>query len=204
MTDDPTIDSPAGEARSPEPVLKPSKVTRARVTASGTATGARPRAATTKPAATPEPRPEPDRPTTVSIVQGGIERATADAIDIHQGGIGRATAKDIAVSSGGIGYAHGERVSVEMGGIGLVHAPGEARLTQGGAGLVVARDVTIDQSLISTLVADRVTIRQPSAVLVLIARQVDGTVRPLLDWRGAIVAGAVAGVLIGLIRRGRR
>ncbi len=142
--------------------------------------------------------------TSVSVTQGGIGRADATTIDVHQGGIGRATATDIAVSSGGIGLAQGQRVSVEMGGVGVALG-GEVRVTQAAAGYVVARrDVTVDQSLVSTLIGDHVTIRQPSAVLVLIARQVDGSVRPLLDWRGALAAGAVAGIVMGLFRMGRR
>jgi hypothetical protein len=142
--------------------------------------------------------------TTVTVTQGGIGSADARTIDVKQGGIGRASATDIAVSGGGIGFARGERVSVEMGAVGAAFGD-EIRVTQSAAGYVVAQgEATVDQSLVSTLIADRVTIRQPSAVLVLIARQVDGTVRPLLDWRGAIAAGAVAGLVIGLLRRGRR
>jgi hypothetical protein len=142
--------------------------------------------------------------TTVSVTQGGIGSADARTIDVRQGGIGRASATDIAVSAGSIGFARGERVSIEMGAVGAAVGD-DIRVTQSMAGFVAAQgDATVDQSLISTLIADRVTIRQPSAVLVLIARQVDGTVRPLLDWRGAIAAGAVAGLVIGLLRRGRR
>ena len=142
--------------------------------------------------------------TTVTVTQGGIGSADARTIDVRQGGIGRASATDIAVSAGSIGFARGERVSIEMGAIGAAVGD-EIRVTQSMAGFVAAQgDATVDQSLVSTLIADRVTIRQPSAVLVLIARQVDGTVRPLLDWRGAIAAGAVAGLVIGLLRRGRR
>ena len=142
--------------------------------------------------------------TTVTVSQGGIGSADARTIDVRQGGIGRASATDIAVSAGSIGFARGERVSIEMGAIGAAVGD-EIRVTQSAAGFVAAQgDATVDQSLVSTLIADRVTIRQPSAVLVLIARQVDGTVRPLLDWRGALAVGAVAGLVIGLLRRGRR
>ena len=142
--------------------------------------------------------------TTVSVTQGGIGSADARTIDVRQGGIGRANATDIAVSGGSIGFARGERVSIEMGAVGA-GVGDEIRVTQSVSGFVAAQgEATVDQSLISTLIADRVTIRQPSAVLVLIARQVDGTVRPLLDWRGALAVGAVAGVIIGLLRRGRR
>ncbi|HUP55685.1 MAG TPA: hypothetical protein VM408_09280, partial [Methylomirabilota bacterium] len=142
--------------------------------------------------------------TSVSITQGGIGSADARAIDVRQGGIGRASATDIAVSQGAIGYAHGERVSVEMGAVGAAIGD-EVRVTQAMSGFVGAQgEATVDQSFVSTLIADRVTIRQPSAVLLLIARQVDGTVRPLLDWRGAVAAGAVAGLVLGILRMGRR
>lgn len=221
MTADMTTDS---NASPPEPTEKSSKVTRARVTPSGLAPRGR-RKGETKPvtiAATP-PTAEPpttavraDRveisqggagnveATTVTVTQGGIGTARADAIDLSRGGIGQAWAKDIAVSIGSIGLARGERVSVEMGAIGAIAGAQEVRLSQGTVGFTMAREATIDQSLVSTLVAERVTIRQPSAVLLLIARQVDGAVRPLLDWRGAIAAGAAAGVVISLLRRGRR
>jgi hypothetical protein len=91
-----------------------------------------------------------------------------------------------------------------MGAVGAAMAD-ELRVTQSMSAIVAAKgEATVDQSLVSTLIADRVTMRQPSAVLLLIARQVDGTVRPLLDWRGALAAGAVAGIVIALLRFGRR
>ena len=36
---------------------------------------------------------------------------------------------------------------------------------------------------------------------VIIAGQVKGDVRPLLDWRGALAGGAVIGLLLGILRR---
>jgi hypothetical protein len=142
--------------------------------------------------------------TSVSINQGGIGTVAATNIDVHQGGIQRATATDIAVSQGGIVLAQGDRVTLEMGGVGAAVGD-EVRVTQSMAGFVASRgDATVDQSLVNTLIAGRVTMRQPSAVLVLIARQVDGTVSPLLDWRGAIAAGAAAGFVLGLFRAIRR
>jgi hypothetical protein len=35
----------------------------------------------------------------------------------------------------------------------------------------------------------------------LIARRVTGDVRVLLDWRGALAFGAIAGLVVGLLRR---
>lgn len=142
--------------------------------------------------------------TSVSVSQGGIGTAVATTVDVRQGGIGQASATDIALSQGGIGFARGDRVSLEMGAIGAAIGD-EVRVTQAMANIVASRgDVTVDQSLVSTLIGYRVTIRQPSAVLLLIAGRVEGSVRPLLDWRGGLAAGAAAGLVIGLFRLGRR
>jgi len=142
--------------------------------------------------------------TSVSIMQGGVGTAVATTVDVRQGGIGQASATDIALSQGAIGFARGERVSLEMGAIGAAVGD-DVRVTQAMANIVAARgDVTVDQSLVSTLIGYRVTIRQPSAVLLIIAGKVDGSVRPLLDWRGGLAAGAAAGLVIGLLRAGRR
>ena len=140
----------------------------------------------------------------VAVTQGGIGTAVATTVDVHQGGIGQASATDVALSQGAIGYARGDRVSLEMGAIGAAIGD-DVRVTQAMAQLVAARgDVTIDQSLVSTLIGYRVAIRQPSAVLLLIAGRVDGSVRPLLDWRGGLAAGVAAGIVLGLFRVGRR
>jgi hypothetical protein len=140
----------------------------------------------------------------VSITQGGIGNAVATTVDVRQGGIGQVSATDVALSQGAIGYARGDRVSLEMGAIGAAIGD-DVRVTQAMAQLVAARgDVTVDQSLVSTVIGYRVAFRQPSAVLLLIAGRVDGSVRPLLDWRGGLAAGVAAGIVIGLFRVGRR
>jgi hypothetical protein len=36
---------------------------------------------------------------------------------------------------------------------------------------------------------------------VLVARRVEGNVRTVLDWRGALIAGAVIGIAMGLLAR---
>ena len=50
-------------------------------------------------------------------------------------------------------------------------------------------------------VAERVTVRQPSIVGVLLANRVEGSVRPILDWRGALVAGTAFAIVARLLRR---
>jgi hypothetical protein len=192
-----------------------SKVTRARAVTVGAADPSKPgrRAAAAEPdvprttpvsptASSGPPAPTPLDPPVerITVQQGGLAQAQAAAIDVHQGGIAIAEATDIAVSQGGIAIARGDRVSVEMGAAGLTIA-GEARLSQGIAQTVIARDVSFEQGLLGTVIAEHVTVRQPSFVGIVLANRVDGEVRALLDWRGALAAGAVIGLIVGILRR---
>ena len=105
---------------------------------------------------------------------------------------------------GGIGAARADKLSVEFGSVGASLA-GEMRLTQGFAGAVAARQATIEQGLVRTLIAQQVTINRPTGVLVMIAQRVSGDVRPVLDWRGALVAGVGFALVTALLRAfGRR
>lgn len=141
----------------------------------------------------------------LSLERGGIGAATADRVEVRMGGIGRVDAEDVYVQLGGIGAGRASSMSVELGSVGLA-AAGELRVTQGIASNVIAREATIEQSLVRTLLARHVTINRPSGVLVLIAARVDGDVRPVIDWRGALAAGlgfGLLGVLVQTLRRGR-
>jgi hypothetical protein len=68
---------------------------------------------------------------------------------------------------------------------------------------VVAREVELEQAFVQTVVAGNVEIEEQTMVLVLIAGRVQGSVRTLLDWRGALAFGAAFGLIFGLLR-GRR
>ena len=174
-----------------------------------------------KPAATPEAPPpaalstHSTRPANVTITQGGADRVDADSvsitqggvttvtarsIDVRQGGIANAQAEDIAVSMGGVALARADRVSVEMGGVGLALA-GDVRVTQSYARSILARESHIDQGLVGALITGRATLQRPSGVFLLVAGRVEGPVKAVLDWRGALAFGAAFGLVLGLLRR---
>jgi hypothetical protein len=156
------------------------------------------------PAVEPPGAPVPlPNPTVLRIERGGIDEATADTVEVRMGGIGRVDAEEVSVQWGGIGLARAESVRVELGSLAASLA-GEVRLTQGVAGTVVARDAMLEQSYVRTLIAQRVTVNRPTGVMVMIAQSVSGDVRPLLDWRGAVAAGAAFGLFAGLARTLRR
>jgi hypothetical protein len=138
----------------------------------------------------------------VVVRQGGVNLADADQIDLRQGAIGRAEADDIAVSQGAVGFARGERVSVEMGALGMAVAR-QVEVRQGIAGTVLGRDVHIEQAGARTIIASHATLGRNVGVVMLIAGRVEGNVRTLLDWRGALAFGAAFGLVAGLVRRRR-
>jgi hypothetical protein len=67
-------------------------------------------------------------------------------------------------------------------------------------GSVLARDVRLEQSVVRSVVANHVQIERTTGVLFLLARRVDGDVRAIFDWRGALAFGAALGVVSSVLR----
>lgn len=139
----------------------------------------------------------------VTVAKGGIAAASAEDITVTQGGIGRAEADDIAVRMGAIGFARGERISVELGAIGVAIGS-DVSVTQGFARTVLARNAVVHQGGARTIVAGNVTLEGKSSTIILVARKVEGDVRTVLDWRGALAVGAGLALAAGLLRLGKR
>ena len=92
------------------------------------------------------------------------------------------------------------------GAIGAAFA-GEVRVTQGFAGSIIAREATLEQGIARNVIAQKRDDQPPVGDRVLIAQHVEGDVRPILEWRGALAAGAVIGLVaaIGIaVRTGER
>jgi hypothetical protein len=205
-TDD-SADALAQDDAALSPDQAPTKVTRARATTSGRA------GAPSVDSATEPTRAErvvisqggiyEAEAGSISLHQGGMSIANAETIDITQGGIGRARAGSITVNQGGVGIAQADNVSLERGMIGAAFGQ-ETRLVQSMSNVVMGGETTVDQSLVGTLVGGSITVRQPSAIGILIAGRVEGSIRPILDWRGALAFGAAYALVVAILRRGRR
>ena len=139
----------------------------------------------------------------VVVNSGGIGAVSADAVEVHRGGIGRLTARDVRVTQGGVGAARADHLTIDMGGIGAAIA-GRLELTRSAARSILAREAHLEGSFAQTVVANHVSMERGSNAIIVLARRVDGDVRALLDWRGALAFGAALGVVIGLVRRGPR
>jgi len=136
----------------------------------------------------------------INVTRGGITTVDATTVELRQGGISRVDARDVSVHQGGIALARAERVSTDMGAIALA-VTGESKVQRSFVRAMFARDVSVDQGAVWNLAAGRVTFQRQGFAGIVVAGRVDGEVRAILDWRGAIAFGAVAGILIGLLRR---
>jgi hypothetical protein len=148
-----------------------------------------------------EPGPG-DGPGSGAAVRSGISlpEATLTSLELHRGAIGRLDAQEVDVHFGAIGAARAEEIEIQLGSIGAAMA-NQLKVAQGSVGTVLASDARLEQAVVRTLVAQTVVVERPSLIGVLVARRVSGDVRVLLDWRGAIVLGVLAGLIARVGRR---
>jgi len=135
-----------------------------------------------------------------NVVEDGASLAV-DAVDIHRGAVGRVEAGTITVTQGAIGAARADHVSVDRGAVAAAMGD-HVELSRGYARSILARQVQMDRAAARVVIAADVRAEQ-SAVMFLIARRVDGNLRVLFDWRGAIAFGAVAGLVFAMAARAR-
>lgn len=129
---------------------------------------------------------------------GAAGSLDADRIDFMLGAVGMARGRDVRIGQAAVGLAVGD----------------EIELRQSTVRLALAREsVRLETAAVATVIGNHVDVGPRAAVAVLIARHVEGDIRPLLDWRGAAVFGfvfALVGAMVGRraprkgVRRRRR
>ena len=107
----------------------------------------------------------------VSLTQGGARDINATTVSITQGGASRVSAEQMNLSQGGVALAKTENLTVADGGSAFA------------------------------VLSDHATVNEGGNVLVLVAGEVSGDARPLLDWRSALALAAGLVVFWRLLRR---
>ncbi len=142
----------------------------------------------------------PARASTTAEAEGTA--LPADRMDVRARAVGRVEASEVSVAAGAVGAARADRITLDKGAVGAALA-NDVEVSRGYARSILARQVQIDRGAARMIVAADVRAER-TAVVFMLARRVSGDVRVLFDWRGAIAFGAVAGLLAGLLARGRR
>lgn len=171
------------------------------------------RARAAEPAYEPDFGPEPEAPpappvmtmtrpeemeTAPALAEDGTG-AEAERVELRLSAVGMVDAGDVQFQQGALGAARADTVTVEQGAVGAALAD-RVEVSRGYARSILARQVQLDRAAARIVVAADVKAER-SAVMFLVARKVTGDVRVLLDWRGALAFGAIAGAVFGLLRR---
>lgn len=122
-----------------------------------------------------------------------------ESVELRLSAVGMVDAGDVSFAQGALGAVRADNVTVDKGAVGAALAD-HVEISRGYAGSIVARQVQLDRAAARIIVAADVKAER-SAVMFLVARRVAGDVRVLLDWRGAVAFGAIAGLIMGLLRR---
>lgn len=125
----------------------------------------------------------------------------AEQVELRLSAVGRVKSDSLTVDQGAVGAVRADKVSIDRGALGAAMA-GNVEIQRGYARSILARQVQLDRAAARIVIAADVRANQ-SAVMFLVARKVDGNVRVLFDWRGALAFGAVAGVVFALLSRAR-
>lgn len=114
------------------------------------------------------------------------EQIRADRVEISQGGAGSIEADTVSLQQGGAGRVNAREMSVSMGAVGLARAD-SLRLQNGASGFAV--------------VSQQASVEEGASVFMLVARNVTGDIRPVLDWRAAAAFGLAFGLVLRVLRR---
>lgn len=143
------------------------------------------------------PDPEPVEADVVNLSGGPIESVEADVVRIRQGGANLIVAGEVEIQQGGAVQITADAVGAHQSGI-LVARGNVISVDSGGVGAVIGEDVLLAGSRSLLTVGGRVEIQEGSSVI-LLAREVKGSVHTVLDTTGAMLAGLTAGVAVGLV-----
>ena len=141
-------------------------------------------------------RPD-DLETTPALADDGTG-SEVERVELRLSAVGMVDAADVQFAQGALGAARADSISVDQGAVGAALAD-RVEISRGYARSILARQVQLDRAAARVIVAADVKAER-SAVMFLVARRVSGDVRVLLDWRGALAFGAIAGAVFGLLR----
>jgi hypothetical protein len=134
---------------------------------------------------------------------GPVDLDGVEVVSVSGGAVGAARAEAIDLSLSALGAARAESVAVDTGAVGIVVAD-DAHIDTAMVGPVFAREAHLERFFAQTVIAQRVEVSGDSLTVFLVAQRVEGSVRAIFDWRGALAFGAAFGLIVGLLRLGRR
>ncbi|MEW6716225.1 MAG: hypothetical protein AB1345_01790 [Chloroflexota bacterium] len=131
----------------------------------------------------------------VRMSQSAAQVVQATEISLQQGGVGQIAGENVSVQQGGAGVVEADVVEVNQGGIGCTRSR-QVSINQGGAFFVSAEEAELTDTR-SCVVVSRHVQGGPMRTGLLLAGRVEGEVEALMDTPKVLLAGLVAGTVIG-------
>lgn len=134
----------------------------------------------------------------ITLEGGTVDAVEAEGVQIIQGGVRTITASEVNLNSGSALSIDADQAVIRQSGV-LVAQARQMGISDSTGFALLGNEMEIDKSRAGMVVASEVNLSNSSTV-VLLARNVTGPVDTLFDTRGAIYAGLIAGVAMGMVR----
>jgi len=122
---------------------------------------------------------------TEAAATSGEDTVRADHVEINQGGANNIDAQSVSITQGGANQIRAGSLTVNQGGVAVARV-GRLSLSNGAAFAVVADEATVEAG---------------GNVLLLVARNTSGEVRPMIDVRSALAIGGAFAAASWLLRK---
>ncbi len=131
----------------------------------------------------------------VNLSDATLDEVEADIVHISQGGANKIKAKSVEMRQGGSLAIEANELNMTQSGV-LINSAGSVSMDASSAAAVVSDELVAGNSRMGLAVANRARLEN-SPPFVLLARDVEGSVEPVLDTRGALLAGIASGFVVG-------
>lgn len=133
----------------------------------------------------------------IDLSGGTVDSVEADYVRVTQGGANRIVAGDVDLKNGAAIQVYGDKVALDNAVSGIIQA-NDVSTQGGGAGVVMGDRVQLTNARTGVTIG-RSVISENSSSILLLAQEVNGTVETVLDTRGALLAGLISGIAVGLV-----
>lgn len=133
----------------------------------------------------------------INVRGNGIEHVEAEQVNIHQGGASSISASHVDMHLSGAVTVDADSVSARQS-VAMAVRGNAVALEGVTAATVVSEELKSSHSRLGIAVAGQAHLEDSPAVI-LLAREVHGPVETVLDTQGAMLAGLVAGIAVGMV-----
>lgn len=133
----------------------------------------------------------------VGMHQAAAQSISSSEVHMEQSAAGAVKATNVNAHQAALGAVEATQVLSEQSFIGAVQA--EKASISGYTGAVAAGTAEVHYSVVGAVVGNEVHVADQTRIVLLVSKNVQGNVTTLMDTRGALIAGLLAGLFSGIM-----